>query len=280
MTIDEKSGAICRIEHIITVAVSRGDFRKSGTVVNQADRIRAFVGRRIAEARISGQVSITVRAGDVHRMMALDNAYAAVCSVLRGRALQSEAGVALISEDGRKNGANVWFHFDLARDGCQSTFPRPAAPVATIAARAAPASVDLHDALVLISCSKAKLPYPAPAKYLYCSPAFQMKRALAERAHAPWLILSAKYGIVVPNALIEPYDITLTGMGVAARREWAERVLTELAPISRKAGRVVFFAGQRYSEYLVPPLMSVGVAISEPLKGLRQGEQLAWLSAQ
>ena len=40
---------------------------------------------------------------------------------------------------------------------------------------------------------------------------------------------------------------------------------------------VVFFAGERYREFLEPGLREWGVAVAVPMLGLSQGRQLAWL---
>jgi hypothetical protein len=46
-----------------------------------------------------------------------------------------------------------------------------------------------------------------------------------ESAGGPWFILSAKYGLVDPGQVIEPYEMTLNRMGRRERQAWAERVL-------------------------------------------------------
>jgi len=38
------------------------------------------------------------------------------------------------------------------------------------------------------------------------------------------------------------------------------------------------FAGHRYREFLVEPLLRHGMIVDAPMAGLRRGEQLAWLS--
>ena len=143
-----------------------------------------------------------------------------------------------------------------------------------------PGNLNLTATLVLVSCTKSKLDRLAPARDLYCSPAFRLKRAMIERAGAPWAILSAKHGLVDPSTVIEPYNVTLVGMGVAARREWSRRVFVDLLPLAREHGRVLVLAGKSYVEYLVTPMLAEGIDVSLPLKGLSQGRQLAWLTAQ
>jgi hypothetical protein len=66
-------------------------------------------------------------------------------------------------------------------------------------------------------------------------------------------------------------------MGVAERRCWARRVLADLAPLAKRYPGIVFLAGQRYREFLLPALEAEGISCTAPLAHLAQGEQLAWL---
>lgn len=43
-----------------------------------------------------------------------------------------------------------------------------------------------------------------------------------------WVILSAKYGVLSPEALIEPYDLTLGALSPLQRSQWATAVSQEL----------------------------------------------------
>ena len=83
---------------------------------------------------------------------------------------------------------------------------------------------------------------PAPARDLYTSDLFNKARAYVERTDKPWLVLSAKYGLVHPNDVIAPYDLTLNTMRVADRRRWASRVLTQLEPHLDGIGSIIFLA--------------------------------------
>ena len=145
--------------------------------------------------------------------------------------------------------------------------PRPAAP-----------RYPGGKALWLVSCVKTKRSSPCRAEDLYNSAWFVKARAYAERQDCPWRILSAKYGLVRPEAVIEPYEKTLKKMGVAERRVWAERVLAQLEPDLAGIDAVVFLAGQSYRENLEGPLRERGLDVRVPMEGLRPGEQLSWLN--
>ncbi len=99
-----------------------------------------------------------------------------------------------------------------------------------------------------------------------------------DRTSQPWFVLSAKYGLVHPDEMIAPYDLTLNTMPMADRRQWASSVLTQLEPHLNGIGTVTFLAGQRYREFLEPSLRSRGLGVSIPMEGLRIGEQLRWLT--
>ncbi len=132
--------------------------------------------------------------------------------------------------------------------------------------------------IYLLSCVAKKQPVPAAAKDLYVSPWFRKARRYVDRTGRPWFILSAKHGLVHPDEVISPYELTLNNMPLAGRRQWASRTLTQLEPYLDGVKCVVFFAGQRYREFLEPPLRSRGLTVSVPMAGLRVGEQLSWLN--
>lgn len=131
----------------------------------------------------------------------------------------------------------------------------------------------------LVSCVKTKRDEPAPPKDLYTSAYFEKMRAYAEQQHDEWWILSAKYGLLSPDAdPIEPYDETLSGARVAQRREWAERVAEQLEKTGLLSSEttLVFHAGKNYYEELLPLIDGTEVAVEIPTEGLGIGDKQAW----
>jgi hypothetical protein len=248
--------------------------------MSQADEIRAFaVAHVIAPARKRGEAEIAIRAGDIHKAMGLRNAMPAICSAIGSDKFTLTAGVTLVRRHGPSNGANAFFRFALSSSPSADTPPTGLFAAESRLPIVQAPECDLAGALVLISCVKGKRLHPAPARDLYTSPLFTLTRDLVARQGAKWRILSALYGLVDPNAVIEPYDQTLNRLGVEARRAWAAKVMAELRPLAEQTGRVTFFAGFRYREFLIEPLLRLGISVDTPLEHLRQGEQLAWLSA-
>ena len=133
--------------------------------------------------------------------------------------------------------------------------------------------------LYLVACVSRKGDAPARAKDLYQSDWFGKARVWVEQTGRPWFILSAKYGLVHPEAVIVPYEKTLNTMPAAERRAWAADTIKQLEPHLDGVESVVFLAGQRYRKHLESPLRSRGIAVSAPMAGLGIGRQLAWLKA-
>lgn len=106
------------------------------------------------------------------------------------------------------------------------------------------------------------------------------QRAYAERHADRWFIISAKYGLIHPDGVIDPYEQTLAGARVAVRREWARRVFQEMESAGLTAGCKTFLwlAGQAYQKEL-SKLLHAHEHI-DPLAGMGIGHRLGWLKAQ
>ena len=129
----------------------------------------------------------------------------------------------------------------------------------------------------LVGCVKKKLDVDAPAKDLYISTLFRGRRRYVEQSCDEWWILSAEHGVVDPEQVLAPYDVTLKEMGRAERRVWASRVLDELeASTLLSPGDVVeIHAGADYRDFgLVDGLRLMGCAVENPTEGLALGPQL------
>ena len=116
------------------------------------------------------------------------------------------------------------------------------------------------------------------ARNLYTSPWFAKASELADRRADRWFILSAKHGLLDPDRVIEPYDLSLSSMNVAERRMWAKGVVRSLVPRLNSSDRVVLLAGKLYRENLVNTIHEHGCKVEIPMEGLRIGEQLQWLN--
>lgn len=130
----------------------------------------------------------------------------------------------------------------------------------------------------MVGCVSQKRHHPAPARDLYVSDLFRKRRTYAEASGCPWFILSAEYGLVQPEIMLDPYDETLDHMSRAALLHWGEKVASQLELVrgSLKGQVLEIHAGKRYVEGIEALLLVRGASIEVPLKGLRIGEQLQW----
>jgi hypothetical protein len=130
--------------------------------------------------------------------------------------------------------------------------------------------------IVLVSCSGPKLSHAAPARDLYTSELFRKASAFGERYCNGWAVLSAKYGLVLPDEVIAPYDVQLGQLTADERAVWGRNVRLEL--LNRFGNTATYnycvLAGERYAAELrcLEPW--------EPLRGMQIGERLAWLKAR
>jgi hypothetical protein len=132
----------------------------------------------------------------------------------------------------------------------------------------------------LVACSSQKLQHPAPARDLYISQLFRKASAYAEQTCDRWYILSAKHGIVHPDAVLEPYDVRLgaSGPGVPPVSEWAAGVRGQLE--AELAGledvTLLALAGSQYRT----ALQGVPWPVEVPMQGMGIGRQLGWLTGR
>lgn len=80
----------------------------------------------------------------------------------------------------------------------------------------------------LIACSKKKLSVAAPAKELYQGNLFKLAQRWIKKRVDTWGIFSAYHGLVLPDQVIEPYDLALADMTPLNRDRWAEMVKRQL----------------------------------------------------
>jgi hypothetical protein len=137
----------------------------------------------------------------------------------------------------------------------------------------------MSETIALVSCGKSKLPHAAPARDLYTGQLFRAARAYVEAQGWPWWILSVRHGLLHPETVITPYDVTLVSMKHEQRRAWAERVLRQIARNVPPGSTVVILAGVAYHEFLLHSLQHKRT-VELPLRGMGIGKQIAWLKSR
>lgn len=121
--------------------------------------------------------------------------------------------------------------------------------------------------VVFIACSKTKKGYRCPAKELYQGQLFKKAFAFSSRHFSHIYILSAKYGILHPDQVIEPYEKTLLSMKPSEVKAWYQMVEKQMENLKLNAFKHVFFASRLYCKEFEG---------EKPLYGLKYGECLKW----
>jgi hypothetical protein len=126
--------------------------------------------------------------------------------------------------------------------------------------------------VVLISCVGKKKPRKCKAKDLYDSTWFRYAWSYAQSLNPDKVfVLSAKYGLVDPEAEIEPYKETLITKSGRERCAWAASLLTSLRDRTDVTNDTfIILAGEKYRAYFVGHLANHDM----PIRGLRIGQQL------
>ncbi len=133
----------------------------------------------------------------------------------------------------------------------------------------------------LIACSSKKSSAPfALAKDLYKGELFKKARRLMEARGQRYFILSAKYGLVAPDAVINNYDQSLIDTSPNDRDVWGLKVRASLFERIGLGNPIIeMYAGALYVKPLAEKLNAFGYRVVLPLSGSRGiGDQLSKLN--
>lgn len=130
--------------------------------------------------------------------------------------------------------------------------------------------------IALVSCTKIKANHPCSAREMYQSSTLFKKATtyIELQDYDDWFVLSAKYGLLKQDDMIEPYDLTLNNMKVSERKEWSKLVLRQIEDLRIDISQIDFYVGLKYRQHLIPVLEEKGIICNVPLQGKGFGEQL------
>ncbi len=131
----------------------------------------------------------------------------------------------------------------------------------------------------LISCSKSKSGHRDLARNMYVSPLYRKSVVITEAWGLTFSILSAKYGLLNPDEIIEPYNLTLKGASKEFKTEWAMRVDGQIRGSIERKKRLVVLAGDDYYAPLTEAGKNDPLNWLAPMRGLSLGNRLAFLNA-
>lgn len=129
--------------------------------------------------------------------------------------------------------------------------------------------------IVLLSCVSRKKVGRRPACDLYTGPLFQNSWEYAKLLNPDFIhIMSAKYGLINYNELIETYDVTLNDMSKEDINIWSNKVLEDLKlKYDISDTKFIILAGKNYYDGFIDNLKQVEL----PLGSLPIGKRVQWL---
>ncbi|NDJ84415.1 MAG: hypothetical protein GYB66_00880 [Chloroflexi bacterium] len=132
--------------------------------------------------------------------------------------------------------------------------------------------------IALVAGSKSQQKVPALSQLLYRTPLFQKTSLYVEQHYERWYILSAKYGLLEPDTVIEPYSLSFHDLSRDERFRWARRVIERLSHQRiRTHDTIAIFAGKHFQEFLIPVMEGRRFNVTVPLSGMNAAQQLRWL---
>ena len=159
-------------------------------------------------------------------------------------------------------------------------FPDPKPDPIQLAMRAAAHVEALNptNCHALISCSKSKGGHSDFARNMYVSPLYRKSVMVAEGWGLSFSILSAKYGLIDPEEIIEPYDLTLKGAPKQFKSEWARKVDAQIRSSIDPNKQLIVLAGDDYYVPLIEAGAGRPLNFFAPMRGLSLGNRLVFLN--
>ena len=121
----------------------------------------------------------------------------------------------------------------------------------------------------VVGCGARKREVPAPAKDLYTSRNFKLHREFVEAFTDDWFILSAKHGVLSPNAVTAPYDTSLYDLSPEKWKKWESQVRADLRTLY--SGQLVIFLSVAPAAYSAVLSEFPTVRLTRGLGIIRQG---------
>ncbi len=136
---------------------------------------------------------------------------------------------------------------------------------------------DSKQTIILISCGKRKLDRSARADELYTSPRSRLAVGLTSILRYPFRIVSAAHGLLRPDQIVSPYDVSLDGLTSDELTEWRAKVAKDLASFPIHVCRFLLLGSDDYIHQISIVLTEIGADYIAPMTGCPANQQTAWL---
>lgn len=129
--------------------------------------------------------------------------------------------------------------------------------------------------IVIIPCGARKLTRQARADEMYIGSYARMCQRYAKKLGHPFYILSAKYGLLRPSDIIDPYSLTLGQAGSISPLQVAKQA----EELGIKQEDCIAIGGKRYVDLCKSIFQNCQTPLQDNVKG-GNGKQLQWMKAQ
>jgi len=126
--------------------------------------------------------------------------------------------------------------------------------------------------ITLIGCVKKKVAYKTKAELLYDSTLFKYSLRYAKQESDKVFILSAKYGLISLDTVIDPYEVTLNTFSEQEIMVWSKRIYKQLKTMKLLDNDFLYLCGNNYKKYLIEWIPG-----EDPMRGLSLGYRIQWL---
>lgn len=131
--------------------------------------------------------------------------------------------------------------------------------------------------VIVIGCTKKKKSYECKASEMYSESILFSKTIEYIQSYyfdMPCVILSAKYGIIQPSALIAPYDVSMSYQS----KDWAEYqyLLDNIRNRLKPYDKIIALCGSVYVKALTAAVPEK--IVSDPMAGMGIGKRLQFLT--
>jgi len=138
-------------------------------------------------------------------------------------------------------------------------------------------SPDGYSPLIVIGCGRRKKRKTQQARDLYTSERFKISRTIAETLSSPYLILSGRHGLVLPETDLEPYNFDIGKQTEEVKYNWANTVLETLQNYTNSS-QITLLATDFYSNTILEcnARRSDPLPIVAPLAGVESQYHNYW----
>ncbi|NHJ04524.1 MAG: hypothetical protein EAX90_06855 [Candidatus Heimdallarchaeota archaeon] len=112
---------------------------------------------------------------------------------------------------------------------------------------------------------------------MYTSPRFYWIKKYAISNSKQWYILSAKYGLLKPNDIIEPYDVQLSTLTKKQLEKWVENTVNSINKKININDKVLFIGDDFYYDALKLKLKEKGYSFQSFMYGKSLDEKISFI---